>query len=388
MSDLSTKTVDVDINDIPYDAPLSIAEPASSWITSQNNKGANRTLATLPNVNLSGKWIVISGSNNGIGREAAIQFAKWGASIILACRDPPSTELHPAKVVEECNEAAKKAGHKDAVIEWWELDCSKLASVEAFTKRWLDTDRPLDILCNNAGIGSSPGGSTVFKTVDSFEIIHQVNFLSHVLITLRLLPSLARAPAPRVVCTTSCFHFLGTYDLRNFNGELGLTGTEGVSFYQNNKLWFQIWLTELQRRLLLHREYKHITINGVHPGYVNSGIWNLNNKAGWLTPLKTTVVKIAAYFLGIDSQQGSLSILNAATSPEAGPDPDVQGVGEKGGKGGGRYFNRIWEDEAMPHTRDPDCRHRVWRKVNDELKLSDKGLLDVLGVKYIERASL
>jgi NAD(P)-dependent dehydrogenase (short-subunit alcohol dehydrogenase family) len=388
MSDLTTEPVDVDINKIPYDAPLTITEPPFSWVMAQNRKGADRTHATLPDVDLSGKWIIISGSNSGIGREAAIQFAKWGANVILACRDPPRTELHPTKVVEECFEAAKEGGHVDTVIEWWELDCSKLSSVEAFAQRWLDTDRPLDILCNNAGIGSSPGGSAVFRTVDGFEIIHQVNFLSHALITLRLLPSLAKAPAPRVVCTTSCFHFLGTYDLRNFNGELGRTGNEGVSFYQNNKLWFQIWLTELQRRLLLHDEYKHITINGVHPGYVNSGIWNLNNSTGWLTPIKTTVVKIAAYFLGINSQQGSLCILNAATSPEAGPDPDAQGVGEKGGKGGGRYFNRIWEDEPMPHTRDPDCRHRVWRKVNDELKLSEKGLLGVVGLEYIEKASL
>jgi len=41
-------------------------------------------------------------------------------------------------------------------------------------------------------------------------------------------------------------------------------------------------------------------------------------------------------------------------------------------------------DEPMPHTRDPDCRLRVWRKVNDELKLQEKGLLDVLGLYSTE----
>jgi NAD(P)-dependent dehydrogenase (short-subunit alcohol dehydrogenase family) len=102
-------------------------------------------------VDLTGKWIVISGSNNGIGREAALQFAAWGGNLILACRDPPPRETHPTKVVEECKEKAKEAGHTDTTIEWWELDCAKLGSVEAFAKRWLDTGRALDILCNNAG---------------------------------------------------------------------------------------------------------------------------------------------------------------------------------------------------------------------------------------------
>ena len=52
---------------------------------------------------------------------------------------------------------------------------AELASVESFANRWLQTARPLDILCNNAGMGSSPGGQDIFLTKDGFEIIHQVN---------------------------------------------------------------------------------------------------------------------------------------------------------------------------------------------------------------------
>lgn len=100
---------------------------------------------------------------------------------------------------------------------------------------------------------------------------------------------------------------------------------------------------------------------------------------GWISWIQEKLTRLLASNLGIDSQQGSLAILHVATSPEAGPDPEVQGVG-KDGKGGGRYYNRIWEDQSMPHCEDPDCRSRVWRKANDELKLSEKGLLDVLGV--------
>jgi hypothetical protein len=114
------------------------------------------------------------------------------------------------------------------------------------------------------------------------------------------------------------------------------------------------------------------------------GIWELNNKTSWLTPIKTYVVKAAAYFLGINAEQGSLAITNAASCEDAGPHLQSQGVGNGKGKGGGRYFNRTTEITPMPHSRDPDCRQRVWRKVNDELKLQDKGLLDVLGLDYVE----
>ena len=50
------------------------------------------------------------------------------------------------------------------------------------------------------------------------------------------------------------------------------------------------------------------------------------------------------------------------------------------GKGGGRYFNRIWEDEGMPHCRDRDARLRVWRRGAEETGMVKKGLLDVLGL--------
>lgn len=369
------------LDTIAYGAPFTtLKAPTKSWVRTQTRKGSKSTHVKIPDADLTGKWVIISGSNNGIGREAALQMATWGANIILACRQlPPKSRETPAETVKwDAITRARIAGHKDSIIEWWELDMADLASVESFAKRWLATERPLDILCNNAGMGSSPGFNKVFKTKDGFEIIHQVNFLSHALLTMRLLPSLKAAKEPRVICTTSCFHYPGIFDIPNWNGENGKTGQGGVQFYMNNKLYFQTWLTELQYRLLQHDEYKHITVNGVHPGYVNSGVWNLN---GSPRPIQEGAVKLLAWLLAINPQQGSLCITNAATSVDAGPDPAVQGVGVQGGKGGGRYFNRVWEEVPMPHTKDRDCRVRVWRAAAEELKLQEKGLLDVLGLK-------
>ena len=170
-----------EIDEIPYDAPLSFTPPSKAWTDAMGGKPNNRTDTLtekeVPPVDLTGKWVIISGANNGIGREAAITFASWGANLILACRDPTPQEGHPMDAVEQCKDAAKAHGHAISV-EWWKLDCTDLSSVEALAKRWLDTGRPLDILCNNAGVGSSPGGQKeVFKTKDGFEFIHQVRLL-------------------------------------------------------------------------------------------------------------------------------------------------------------------------------------------------------------------
>jgi len=149
------------------------------------------------------------------------------------------------------------------------------------------------------------------------------------------------------------------------------------SDYQNCKLYFQMWITELQSRFLKHPEYLHITINGVHPGFVASGIWDiLKNDNG----IAERILNFLLRFVAITSQQGSFAITNAATNPVFGPDPKTQGVGQAVGRGGGKYINRIWEAVPKAHCDDPEARSKVWRKLDEELHLEEKGLLTVLGL--------
>jgi NAD(P)-dependent dehydrogenase (short-subunit alcohol dehydrogenase family) len=317
----------------------------------------------IPVADFSGKWIIVSGANNGVGYEAAKWFAKFGANLILACREPPEWETHPKAAVEECKSIAAAAGNGNSVIEWWPLELGDLSSVEAFAKRWLDADRPLDVLCNNGGMNSFPKRT---KTVDGFEMVHQVNFLSHVLLTFRLLPSLARSSYARILCTTSNLHFTGTFDLEHFNSERGMIGDP----YENNKLYFQMWLVELQARLLQNADYKHITINGVHPGFVMSGIWTLAPSSRG-PPRDLVFFKFMGYFFGITSQQGGLALVNAATNPEL---SNSTGAGQ----GGGKFLNRIWEWPQNPLCSDVAKRRVLWDRVNHDLHLEDKGLLNWL----------
>ncbi|KAL4930996.1 uncharacterized protein BDV17DRAFT_30208 [Aspergillus undulatus] len=345
-------------------------QPSALWCAWNGLRGTNSTFLDVPVPDLTGKWIIITGSNNGIGLEAAKTFAKAGANIILGCREPPPWETHPNAAVGQCRELAQAAGHT-STVEWWEINMADLSSVEAFADRWLSTGRALDTLCNNAGMGPTVSNRAVL-TPDGLEVLHQVNFASHVLLTIRLLDSLAQSPEPRIICTTSCFHWLGRFDIDHFNGEEGMTGNS----YGNNKLYFQAWVSELQRRLLLSEKYKRITVNGVNPGYVSTGIWtNPRPDVGenWGT-LGYKLFNLLASLIATTPQQGSQGIVYAATSPEFGPNPDVQGIGVLGGKGGGHYINRIWEAEAMPHCTDDEARLAVWDKVAAELQLGMRGL--------------
>jgi NAD(P)-dependent dehydrogenase (short-subunit alcohol dehydrogenase family) len=372
-------------NNTLWDPSLTIPKPSRFRMYVHHLQGMQNTKLTPTPVDLSGKWVFISGSNSGIGRRAVLQFASWGANIALACREPPSHELHPSKVVEECQQAAKNAGHVNSTIEWWEVDYGKLSSVEEVTKRWLDTGRPIDLLCNNAALGNLPAGGTKFVlTEDGYEVLHQVNLLAHVLLTLRLLPAVTKARQPRIVCTVSSGHYIGNFDLANFHGEKIKRKLEqdgkplGMEIYHNNKLWFMTWVAELQRRCLLHDETRHITVNGCHPGYVFTGMGmeRLNDAS----KLKRKLMLLIAPYVTIDDYQGSMCIIYAATTPEAGADPRIQNIGASNGRGGGRYFNRIWEKAPNPYVQNSDCRLWVWKLLNDTLKLKEKGLLDILGV--------
>lgn len=191
--------------------------------------------------------------------------------------------------------------------------------------------------------------------------------------TLRLLPSLAHSAEPRIVCTTSCIHHLGVFDLENFNGGPEMRGND----YTNNKLYYQMWVTELQSRFLKHPEYLHITVNGVNPGFVASGIWKPKTA---IEGLSTRILTYLLRYIAITPQQGSLAITHAATCPEFGPDPQKQSVGAPNGRGGGKYINRIWEAPAHSYCNDPGARSRLWVKLDEELHLQEKGLLTILGL--------
>jgi NAD(P)-dependent dehydrogenase (short-subunit alcohol dehydrogenase family) len=169
---------------------LQIEVPSMEWGAKQNQKGVTKEQVSAPQADLSGKWIIVTGGNSGIGREAALQFAAWGASVLIACRDnSPPHEPRPDKVVEELQETAKKNGHVTSEFDWWHVDYADLKSVEAFASRWLETGRPLDVLANNVRITKI---GTLSSGADKYRL------------ELDRLPELRRSRRPRtdLRCTT------------------------------------------------------------------------------------------------------------------------------------------------------------------------------------------
>ncbi|RMB87034.1 SDR family oxidoreductase [Streptomyces shenzhenensis] len=138
-----------------------------------------------------GKLAVVTGANSGTGKEAAKQLAAAGAHVVLAVRTPAKGEQARADIL---------AAHPAAQVEVRRLDLADLDSVRAFADGLLSDGRPLDLLLNNAGVMMPP---VRHETKDGFELQFGSNFLGPFALTVRLLPLLLKAPAPRVATMSS-----------------------------------------------------------------------------------------------------------------------------------------------------------------------------------------
>ena len=126
---------------------------------------------------LSGRTIVVTGGNSGIGLVTVEQLAKQGALVVLAARRPAEGERARAEVLQRVP-AAK--------VEVAELDLAKLDSVRQFAAKLLAKHPVLHGLVNNAGVMNTPKS----KTHDGFEMQFGTNHLGHFLLTELLLPAL------------------------------------------------------------------------------------------------------------------------------------------------------------------------------------------------------
>jgi len=154
---------------------------------------------------LSGQTVIVTGSNSGIGYEAALQFARKKANTILACRS-----------LEKAGAAAKQivASNPGAAVEVMELDLSSLASIRSFAEAFHKSQRNLRALVNNAGVMALPHR----KTVDGFEMQFGTNHLGHFALTGLLLDALLATDDARVVNVRAVVIGSGASASTIFNG--------------------------------------------------------------------------------------------------------------------------------------------------------------------------
>ncbi len=130
--------------------------------------------------------MIVTGSNCGIGYEAALDLAKRGAHVILACRAMKKAQLAQEKII---------ADSKNNKVDIEKLDCASFQSVREFADRFKSKYNHLDILINNAGLTQEK----FRKTIDGFETTFQVNYLSTFLLTHLLIDLLKKSSPSRVV---------------------------------------------------------------------------------------------------------------------------------------------------------------------------------------------
>ena len=212
----------------------------------------------LLRADLSGRRIVVTGANGGIGFVCAKQLAKQGAEVILACRRVEAGEQRAAEI---------RAEHGAAKLELRALDLGNLSSVRAFAEGLLAEHDTLHGLLNNAGVMNTPEG----KTADGFETQFGVNHLGHFLLTELLLDALKKGAPSRIVNVSSCFHDLamgreGKIHFDDLNYET--REYDGWEAYAQSKLANLLHARGLAKRL----EGSGVTAVSVHPGWVRTDL--------------------------------------------------------------------------------------------------------------------
>ena len=275
-----------------------------SGVGASQSVGRGWTVADIPSQ--VGRRAVITGANSGIGYYAALELARKGSHVLLACRNKARGDAALARL---------RAKAPDASAEMVQLDLASLESVIAFGAAELALGEPLDLLINNAGVMAPKKRQ---QTVDGFEVQFGTNVLGHFALTAVLLPALVRAAAvggerPRVVTIASIAHKQGRL---NFDDLLSARSYGPMVAYRQSKLANLMLAFELDRRLrAAEPPISRVMSVVAHPGVANTNLFQV----GEFSPVERMVRRGFGMAIGAllnSEEQGSEPTLFAATSPD------------------------------------------------------------------------
>ena len=293
------------------------------------------TAADLPN--LSGKTIIVTGGNSGIGFEAAREFAHKGAQVVLACRNMEKAQAAAVRIAEAYPRAAVTA---------MELDLADLKSVRNFANAFHAQHRTLHVLCNNAGVMALP----YRRTVDGFEMQFGTNHLGHFALTGLLLDLLLRSAGARVVTTSSGAHRMGYLRFDDLQGERSYWEWPA---YGQSKLANLLFAFELQRKA--DRARARLTSVACHPGYAATNLQGAGPRMrGFL--IMEWAMGLTNLIFAQSAAMGALPILYAAAAPE------VEGGDYIGPDGPGELRGHPVKVSCSPAARDPASAARLWER--------------------------
>jgi len=271
---------------------------------------------------VAGKTCLITGANSGIGKATATGLLRMGARVVIVCRDPAKGAVARSEIVEA-------SGSKSGAVRLMTADLSSLASVRKLAANFLQTNEPLHVLVNDAGV--ILGKRSV--TMDGFETTFQVNYLSHFLLTGLLLGSLKASAPSRIINVSSDAHTGGHMDFDDLQEEKRYSALRS---YSQSKLAQILFTFELAKRL---RDVG-VTVNAVHPGAVASN-WGTHSVG-----LFSIGVKLAHPFM-IGPEKGADTVVYLASSSE------VSGVT-------GKYFTKRKAVPSSKESTDDAEAKRLW----------------------------
>ena len=256
----------------------------------------NWTTENIPD--LSGKVIIVTGGNSGLGFESVKAFAVKGAEVVLASRDVEKGETAKSVITKEFPKLK---------IEVMPLDLADMRSIRNFAELFKNHYKKLDVLLNNAGIMMAPYS----HTRDGFESQVGTNHLGHFALTGLLLNILIRTKESRVVTISSNGHKYGKIDFSNLLYEKG-KGYSALRAYARSKLCNLLFAYELQRRY---------TVTGIdsisvaaHPGVAKTNLGRFIEKrllVKIMMPIWNTMSQSAA--------MGALPGIRASVDPDVKP---------------------------------------------------------------------
>jgi NAD(P)-dependent dehydrogenase (short-subunit alcohol dehydrogenase family) len=257
---------------------------------------------------LTGKTALVTGSTDGVGRVVAERLGKMGARVLVHGRDRARGE----GVVADIKAAGGSA-------EFLAADLAALAEVRRLAEAVRGTTDRLDILINNAGIGSA--GAARQTSADGHELRFAVNYLAGFLLSYLLLPLIKQSAPARIVNVASA----GQQAI-DFADVMLTRGYSGSRAYCQSKLAQILFTIDLAAEL----EASGVTVNALHPAtYMNT---TMVRRAG-VTPISTV-------------EEGAEAILNLAAEPAL--------AGRSG-----LYFNGLREARADRQAYDADARARL-----------------------------
>ncbi|OBK46391.1 short-chain dehydrogenase [Mycobacterium gordonae] len=292
------------------------------------------TTADIPDQ--SGRVVVVTGANTGLGYHTAAALAVHGARVVLAVRSLDKGNAALSRIV---------AAKADVDLTLTQLDLSSLASVRRAADELRSTYPRIDLLINNAGVMWTPKE----LTADGFELQFGTNHLGHFALTGLLLEHMVTVPGSRVVTVSSLGHRMrAAIHFEDLQWEHNYSR---IGAYGQSKLANLLFTYELQRRLSAGKA-PTIAV-AAHPG--GSATELARNVPRILRPLNAL-----APLLFQSAEAGALPTLRAATDPtvEGGQYYGPDGLGEQ------RGHPKLVQSSAQSH--DADLQRRLW-SVSEEL---------------------